>query len=61
MLSSVPLKVKQWFQFENEVFRIESLTGNDVHAICVFGPSKGNIRVFEVDIVSRLMMTNFTT
>ncbi len=57
MLSSVSLKVKRRFQFENEVFCIESLTGNDVHAICFFGPSKGNIRVFEVDIVSRLMMT----
>jgi hypothetical protein len=61
MLSSIALKVKQRFQFGDAVYHIESISANDVHAICVYGHAKSSVRVFEADDVSRSMMNNFTS
>ncbi len=60
MLSNISLKVKQRFQFRDSVFRITNIDGAEVHAICVYGESKGSVRVFQFDDVIRSMINNFT-
>jgi hypothetical protein len=45
-LSDIRLKPKQRFQVENSVYRIQDIVGDEVHAVCVFGPSRGEISQF---------------
>jgi hypothetical protein len=42
----------------NAVYRIESISANKVHTICVYGRAKGGVRGFEADDVSRSMINN---
>jgi hypothetical protein len=60
MLSNISLKVKQRFQFRDSVFRITNIDGAEVHAICVYGDSKGSVQVFQFNDVTRSMINNFT-
>ncbi len=55
------LKEKQWFNFNNLVFHIISVTGNPVRALCVYGNDKGSVRMFEAEEVSRIMINNVTS
>jgi hypothetical protein len=59
--STVVLKEKQRFNLNDLVFRIISVTGDSVHALCVYGNDKGSFRMFKVEEVSRIMLTNLTT
>jgi hypothetical protein len=59
--SHIELKVKQRFQVHNSVFRIVSVAGNIVEALCVFGPIKGTSRTFNAAEVSSAVLDKIST
>ena len=61
MASNVVLKAWQCFQYDNSVFRIETISGEDLHATYIYGDGKGGIRTLKAEDVARSMINNFTT
>jgi hypothetical protein len=61
MVSNVVLKAQQRFQFDNSVFHNETISGEDVHAMCIYGDGKGSIRTLKAEDVARSMINNITT
>ena len=61
-LPTITLKLKHRFQFDNSVYKIQSIVGDEVSAVCVYGESNGSIRLFKSeDVVRSIIHTSFQT
>jgi hypothetical protein len=40
MLSTITLKLKHRFQFDNSIYKIQSIVGDEVSAVCVYDEKK---------------------
>ncbi len=55
---NITLKLKHRFQFDNSVYKIQSITGNEVSAVCIYGEHNGTVRLFNSEDVCSSIISN---